>query len=106
MVPSRDDLDRRSRQPCVQGDEIGEGRRAQRALLAIGTSVGVVVIPVGPELDANRIALIGTRGWSGPCEGGAQQRDPSYSSQPHWIHRNGVSVSRGSPGELPWKRRE
>ncbi len=70
------------------------GREA--ALFAVRMAVGVVVVTVGPDRERDSFCAQGARRDGRARDGPPQGARSRYSSQPHWIHRNGVSESKGS----------
>jgi hypothetical protein len=112
VLAARDHLEGAPRQARVGGHEVDRGRRRDAWRVAIGTSIGVVVIAIGPERDVKALGLRGPGEAAGlgqrererrRKDRGAADPAPRYSRQPHWIHRNSVSVSSVCPLGLPFE---
>ena len=59
MVPPRYDLERGPDEPRIDGDEIDPRRCGDRVVFSVRVAVGVVVVAIGPEVDANDVRLGG-----------------------------------------------
>jgi hypothetical protein len=84
VLTSREKLHRCTREAPIDGHQIDPSRCSEQRLLAIGTAIGIVVVAVRPELDANGRTRFGRArrhiGRDERAEDGARNR---YSSQPH-----------------------
>ena len=108
MLATRHDLHHGAHEAPVDGDEIDVRDRRQGALFAVGAAVRVVIVAVGPENDASDSRSPHRRRAPGRARRARRRASAdgkSYSSQPHWIHRKGVSVSNGLLTGTPPGRR-
>jgi len=84
MLRAGDHLKAGPDQVRIDGHQVGTRRWRERLLLAVGTTVRIVIVPVGPHLNPNRTDW-GRRPGTHVCadEGATDSTGKRYSSQPH-----------------------
>ncbi len=83
MLAARQHLQRGAHEPPVERHQIDASGRRERALLAVGHAIVVVVVPVCPDLHAER-GVVGRASRHVAGEQYARQNEGrGYSSHPH-----------------------